>query len=73
MPTYEYNCEKCGTIFNVHATIKEKEVGLDPTCPKCGFKNARQVISAGMFIRSSDSSNFNPPNCAPNSGPDCCG
>ncbi|HUV16583.1 MAG TPA: zinc ribbon domain-containing protein [Pelolinea sp.] len=74
MPTYEFTCAKCGETFDVRATIQEKESGLQPACPNCGNQETRQVLSAGLFIRSSGgTSTFNPPGCAPNAGPGCCG
>jgi len=33
MPLYDYQCKKCQTIFEVRATFKEKEEGLEPECP----------------------------------------
>jgi putative FmdB family regulatory protein len=29
MPLYDYQCQRCQTVFEVRATFKEKEVGLD--------------------------------------------
>ena len=45
MPVYEFQCQDCGKKFEIVATLAEKEVGLDPACPKCGRKRARQVFS----------------------------
>ena len=73
MPTYEFICENCNHTFEIRATIQEKEKGLHPACPKCNYEITRQVLSAGMFIRTGGMTNFNPPGCAPNAGPGCCG
>jgi len=73
MPTYEFMCENCGGTFDVRASIQEKENGLQPACPKCGYPETRQLISGGLFIRAGGGSSFNPPGCGPNSGPGCCG
>ncbi len=74
MPTYEFICEKCGDCFDVRASIQEKENGIQPACPNCGDLTTRQVISAGLLIRAGGGgSSFNPPGCAPNAGPGCCG
>jgi len=35
------------------ATLAEKEVGLDPACPKCGRMRARQVFSRFTLIAGS--------------------
>jgi putative FmdB family regulatory protein len=74
MPTYEFMCENCSESFDVRATIQEKENGLQPHCPICGNQENRQIISGGLLIRTGGGgSSFNPPDCAPNAGPRCCG
>ena len=70
MPLYEYECKHCSAVFEVRATFREKESGLDPACPQCGKRGARQVLSSGvMLLRGRDSSSA----CGPNTGPGCCG
>lgn len=73
MPLYDYQCEQCQTFFEVRATIKEKEVGLEPECPNCHGKQARQLITAGLILRSGGGSGFSMSSCGPNAGPGCCG
>ena len=41
MPIYEYQCEKCGEIFEIFQINGEE---VEPKCPKC-FGRARRVIS----------------------------
>ncbi len=41
MPIYEYQCEKCGEIFEIFQINGEE---VEPKCPKC-FGKARRVIS----------------------------
>ena len=53
MPVYEFQCQDCGKKFEIVATLAEKEVGLDPTCPKCGRKRARQVFSRFTLLAGS--------------------
>ena len=72
MPFYNFQCEQCGETFDVRASIKEKEAGLDPECPKCHTKTARQLITAGLVIRGSDGSRVALPACGPSAGPGCC-
>lgn len=43
MPLYEFECQKCGEIF-------EKLLGIDEStndlrCPKCQAENSRKVLS----------------------------
>jgi putative FmdB family regulatory protein len=40
MPTYEYKCPKCRTVFDVFQRMKDKP---GAKCPKCGAKAARQM------------------------------
>lgn len=73
MPLYDYKCEQCQTVFEVRATIKEKEVGLEPECPVCHGKQTQQIITAGLVIRGGGSAGFSMPGCGPGAGPGCCG
>ncbi len=72
MPFYAFQCEECGETFEVRASIKEKEAGLKPECPKCHNKKIRQVITAGLVIRGSDGGSLSLPACGPDAGPGCC-
>lgn len=33
MPSYDFICRECGTLFEVQATFAEKSAGLNPDCP----------------------------------------
>lgn len=74
MPTYEYQCQECGHAFDVFATFKQKEAGLQPECPGCHSTETLQAFRSLMFIRSGNSGNVMPPpaGCGPNMGPGCC-
>ncbi len=41
MPIYEYQCERCGEIFEIFQINGEE---VEPKCPKC-FGRAKRVIS----------------------------
>ncbi len=74
MPVYEYQCQHCKAVFEVRATFKEKEAGLKPECPECHRKQARQLLTSGLFLRrSEDGAALDLPMCGPRSGPGCCG
>lgn len=47
MPTYDYQCRKCGFEFE-----REQRITEDPikTCPKCKSRQARRLLSASGFI-----------------------
>jgi putative FmdB family regulatory protein len=47
MPLYDFHCEQCETKFEVRASIKEKQAGLQPECPTCHSQAVRQVVTAG--------------------------
>ena len=74
MPLYDYQCELCQTVFEVRATFKEKEAGLELECPECHSKETHQLLTSGLFLRhSSDGANLELPTCGPNAVPGCCG
>lgn len=72
MPLYNFKCKQCGEIFEVLASFKEKEAGLQPECPKCHSQDSHQVITAGLVIRGSDGATLSLPACGPTAGPGCC-
>ncbi len=47
MAVYEYECSACGARFEVSAPIKEHDHLKEepPACPKCGAKQAQQLVS----------------------------
>ncbi len=46
MPTYDYKCPRCGTVFERVQKMKDPHVAK---CPKCGSKAERQ-LSGGHGI-----------------------
>lgn len=72
MPLYDYMCIQCQSVFEVRATFKEKEAGLEIECPKCNSKEIHQMISAGLVLRGSNVASLSMPTCGPNAGPGCC-
>ena len=47
MPTYEYECQKCGHQFEVFQSIKD---GPKKTCPKCKGRIKRRLSTGGGLI-----------------------
>jgi len=41
MPIYDFQCKQCNEVFEVRATIREKEAGLAPGCPNCDSRDVR--------------------------------
>lgn len=72
MPLYDYQCKDCGEAYEVRATIKEKEEGLESVCPKCGSHEVRQLLTLAMMVHGGKDSAA-PTCCGPNSGSGCCG
>ncbi len=71
MPLYDYECQKCHTVFEVRATFQEKEQGLKPKCPECQSKKTRQVLTSGLFVQHGSDGGSG---CSGNCGPNCsCG
>jgi putative FmdB family regulatory protein len=46
MPTYEYECKKCGNTFDVFQSMSDDPVKL---CPTCGG-DVRRLINGGSGI-----------------------
>lgn len=53
MPVYEFRCEGCGRKFDIVASLKEKEAGLEPVCPKCGGTDCSLVFGRPTVMTSS--------------------
>lgn len=73
MPLYDYQCARCKAVFEVRATFKEKEAGLEPQCPRCNSSKTHQLLTLGMFLRQGEggaSASF--PSCEPNCGRSSC-
>jgi len=50
MPTYEYECKTCGTVFDVLQSIKSSPLRKS-RCEKCGaVRPVRRLISTGGAI-----------------------
>ena len=47
MPTYEYECQACGHVFEKFQSITARPV---KTCPSCGARRARRLIGTGAGI-----------------------
>ena len=74
MPLYDYQCKQCQAIFEVRATFKEKEAGLEPECLACHSKKTHQLLTSGLFLRKSgDGTDVTWQGCGPNADPGCCG
>ena len=47
MPTYEYECQKCGFRFERLQTMKEAPIG---ECPECGGQVQRLITGGSGFV-----------------------
>jgi putative FmdB family regulatory protein len=45
MPTYVYQCEKCGEEFTLIISLKEYETGK-VNCPKCSSHEVKQQLTS---------------------------
>jgi len=46
MPTYEYECRKCGHRFEVFQSMSDETI---KKCPECG-KQVRRLVSGGVGV-----------------------
>jgi len=53
MTTYRYKCSDCKNVFEIEATIEEKEEGKSEkfVCLKCKSKNIKQEFSVSNLIK----------------------
>ena len=73
MPLYDYQCHHCQVIFEVRASFKEKEAGLQPQCPQCHSQETHQVLTAGLLLHGVGGGvSAKLPVCGPDAGPGCC-
>src|SRR3954462_1984009 len=47
MPTYEYECLKCGHHFEVFQQMSDAPV---KKCPKCGKRSVKRLVGAGAGL-----------------------
>ncbi len=61
MPLYEYICSKCKETFTVLQKVGSSE--QDTTCPRCGSREVKKLVSSfacgiGSFSSSGGSTGF---------------
>lgn len=49
MPLYDYKCAKCATTFEINHRMSETP---DLSCPECGDKEIRKVLTTGGVMGS---------------------
>ena len=47
MPTFDFSCKKCGTVFEFARPFGSKTV---PACPQCGSKRTEKQLSAPTVV-----------------------
>ena len=47
MPTYEYECQKCGHRFELFQKMTDEPVAK---CPECGAKARRKISGGAGFL-----------------------
>ncbi len=47
MPTYDYQCEKCGHLFEYFQSMTDEPL---KTCPDCGEDALKRLIGGGMGV-----------------------
>jgi len=70
MPFYEYRCTKCDAVFDALLSMsRREEEERELTCPQCGARNPRRLIST--FATSSSSASSRSPGCSTPTGQGC--
>jgi putative FmdB family regulatory protein len=75
MPLYDYHCQECDRTFEVSATFKQKQAGLQPSCPSCNSKETEQLIRVPLMLHAETTGDAPrmTGTCNPGSGAGCCG
>ncbi len=47
MPTYDYECRKCGHTFDTFQNMSDAPL---TTCPECGRNGLKRLIGAGLGV-----------------------
>ena len=55
MPTYDYECQKCGKQFSEAMTIREHDRKKKPRCPKCSSTDVQQLVEEFFPVTSKKS------------------
>ncbi len=50
MPIYEYECEKCGEVFELRRPIDKQDEKT--RCPVCGDQNCHRIYSVSSILAS---------------------
>lgn len=48
MPTYAFDCKRCGHHFERFAAVKDRNGCF--TCPKCKSRDTRRIISGSIGL-----------------------
>jgi putative FmdB family regulatory protein len=52
MPLFEFSCNVCGATFEeITSSTSQKDI----TCPKCGSKDVKKLVSATIVARKGSS------------------
>lgn len=66
MPIYEFQCSKCGLVFEQLCFPSDKEEGI--LCPSCGTDNPCKLMSSFSCSSSAGDNASGSNSCAPHRG-----
>ena len=50
MPTYDFQCESCGKLFEARVSFGDAEQGKLPACPACRSTKPRRLLNSTINI-----------------------
>jgi putative FmdB family regulatory protein len=65
MPLFEFSCNACGETFEEITSSTTKK---DVTCPKCGSKDVKKLVSATVVTRKGSSFSSSGGSCGGSGG-----
>jgi putative FmdB family regulatory protein len=51
MPTYDFQCDRCGRVFEARLGMAEYAEGQRPACPGCGQAGPRRLFTSDVAVR----------------------
>ena len=64
MPTYEFQCGRCGRMFEARMTMAAYSAGADTRCPACGDPKPRRLLTSTVHVLTSRASSESGGECA---------
>ena len=73
MPTYDFQCESCGKLFEARVNFSDAAQSKFPACPGCQAATSRRILSATVNILTNKPATAAAETPTSRGGGGCCG